>query len=125
MNDAPPRLRGTPLLLARVAALTISVGVAGILMVRAGAGCRSAETSVVAEPRSAAPVTAATAPAAEAPSAGEPQYFPGSKAWGGEIVAPSRPSAQPARSAAPASKPRYFEGSKSGLHIAEPAEDGR
>ena len=110
MNDEPPpRLRGTPLLLARAAALTVSLGVLGFLVLRAGGGCRSADPSVVAEGHSAA--AAPPSATAAASSTGAPQYFPGSKAWGGEIVSPGASSAEPARSAKP--KPKFFPGSKS------------
>jgi hypothetical protein len=98
MNDdaPPPGLRGKPLLLARTAALTVSIGVLVLLMARAGGGCRSDDALAVAEPRPAAP-SATARPLATAPSlattpaasaSARPKFFPGSKSFGGDIVDP-------------------------------------
>lgn len=97
-DDAPPPgLRGKPLLLARSAALTVSIGALVLLMARAGGGCRSADPAAAPEPRTAVPT--ATAPASATASAAAPavsasarpqHFFPGSKSMGGGFIEPSQ-----------------------------------
>lgn len=92
MDEAPPkRLRGTSLQVVRVAALAVSIGVVALLMVRASAGCHSAPPAPVVPERGVSPSPSAALPASAsaAPSSPPvPKYFPGSKAWGGDIVDP-------------------------------------
>jgi hypothetical protein len=118
MNDdpSPSRLRGAPRWLARAAALSVSVGVLVLLMVRASGGCRGAEATVVAEATSAPPPAASALPGASV----KPRYFPGTKAPAGHwaVDEPEEPSAKPA--AAASARPRYFPGTKSMPDIVEP-----
>ncbi len=77
--------------------MTVSIGVAVFLVMRAGAGgCRVAEPDVEAETRPGASVE-------------DPEYFPGTKA-NTKLVRPSAPTSRYA-------EPAYFPGSKADPHI--------
>src|SRR5262249_4091723 len=114
-------------------ALAVSIGVLVFLMVRAGGGCRSGDTSAVAEPRTAASAAASAEPgyfggsksmggnrlrlamgqpgsataAPPRPAAAKTNYSPGSKAWSPNVDEPESPSAEP----------QFFPGSKADPHI--------
>jgi hypothetical protein len=103
-EPTPPRLRGAPLLAARGAALTLSIGVAVLLMVRAGVGgCRADDADVEPEARPGA-------------SAAEADFFPGSKA---DTKLVRRPA--PSATASPGPYGVYFPGSKADPHIVREA----
>lgn len=105
MDEEPsrPRLRGAPLIVARVAALTLSIGVIALIAAQAGlGGCRATSADIEAEapasgdPRSPPPPSA-TATAREEEE--DPAFMGGAKAPAGEWARPRKPS--PPQTAAP------------------------
>lgn len=105
MDEEPsrPRLRGVPLILARVAALTLSIGVIALIAAQAGlGGCRATSPDIEAEAPSsrdpgAPPPPAATSTAREEEE--EPAFMGGAKAPAGGWARPRKPS--PPQTAAP------------------------
>lgn len=123
-SEKPSFVRRAGRLAARAGALTLSVGVVGFLMVRAGGlGC-SASDDARREPGSAA-TTQASASGYPLPSAPQTEFIGGSKAWADpnladKVLPSSEPSATATGTANPPPKPKptFFPGTKSGdFHI--------
>jgi hypothetical protein len=106
-DDSSPRSGAVRHPLARGAVLIVSVTAFVFLVVRAGAaGCRSAEPTVQAEARPAAPLPVSATPAPATQAADTPA-----------ASAPATASPTASASAAVPRKPRFFGGSKA---LAEP-----
>src|SRR5690349_7519434 len=108
--------RGIGLTALRGAALTLSIGIVGALMVRASSGC-SDKSDIGAGPARGAPAGSATA------SADDVVHFPASKSEGGtgmrKLLTPSsdaaaQPPASASANVAIENDPSFFPASKSG-----------
>jgi hypothetical protein len=102
-REPSPRLRGVPLLVARVTALTVAIGITSALAAQAGlSGCSSSEPVIQADVHSANSEMPAGPPSASSTAgpARKPHYMPGPKAPAGEWAYPDdEPSAKPAAQA--------------------------
>lgn len=112
MDEEPsrPRLRGVSLIVARVAALTLSIGVIALIAAQAGlGGCRATGADIEAEAPSSSsgpgspPPPSATSTAREEEE--DPAFMGGAKAPAGGWARPRKPSppqtAAPSQTAAP------------------------
>lgn len=95
---------------ARAGALTLSVGIFGLLLFRSATGCRSGDATVRPEPSaSSAKATQAPGPMTASPPASQsagaqarPRYFPGSKAPAGRWADDEEDAKKPAPNQPPA-----------------------
>ncbi len=115
----------TALVVARGAALCVSVGIVALMMVRASAGC-SDRAGIGAEPPPASAAGSATASSAGTADGkrGEEEHMGPSKAAGGTGTRALLRSAEPAASSSSGAQkplPRHFGGSKA-APVFEPGE---
>lgn len=106
-----PRLRGVPLLVARVAALALSLGVVALVTMNAGlGGCRPAAPAIEAESPDEDPKPAAAAPRASQSAAAsddedDERFMGGAKAPAGAWARPHKRSKAPDEQAPGAKAP--------------------
>lgn len=106
--DSAKRLRGAPLLLARIAAIAVSLGVVALVAMQAGLGGCASAPGISAEPESDdAPARARANPAAstQAEEDEESGYMGGAKAPAGGWAKPRKKAAEAPQAAPPSQQP--------------------